>query len=77
MGGMCHAKYEDSHRGFVQHAQKAAAVVLVCLFIWAATGFGYFWPVWVMLFVGLGLGGHARRVYLRPEEEPEREDEYV
>jgi class 3 adenylate cyclase len=27
--------------------------------IWAASGGGYFWPIWPMLGWGIGLGGHA------------------
>ncbi|QYJ03442.1 2TM domain-containing protein [Nocardioides panacisoli] len=28
-------------------------VVTICVVIWAATGGGYFWPMWVM--IGLGI----------------------
>lgn len=31
--------------------------------IWAATGAGYFWPIWVMLGWGVGLVFHAWTVF--------------
>lgn len=37
-------------------------VNLVLIAVWAATGAGYFWPVWPLLGWGLGLlGPHRRR----------------
>lgn len=33
--------------------------------IWAVSGAGYFWPIWVLLGWGLGLGMHAWTVYGR------------
>jgi len=48
---------------FIEHAQKTAAVFVIVLVVWAASGFGYFWPGWVLLFLGLKLGNHARRAY--------------
>ena len=49
------------------------AVNLVLLVIWAATGAGYFWPIWPLLGWGLGLIGpwscwpapHRRRLRAR------------
>jgi hypothetical protein len=73
MGAGC-GKYDDSHRGFVKHAQKAAGIVFVCLLVWAVSGFGYFWPVWVVAGLGLALAGHARRVYGGRDD---REEEFV
>ncbi len=31
-------------------------IALVC--VWAATGFGYFWPIWPLVGWGIGLGAH-------------------
>ena len=35
-------------------------VNVVLIGIWAATGAGYFWPIWPLLGWGLGLVSHAR-----------------
>jgi hypothetical protein len=35
----------------------------VLIGIWAATGAGYFWPIWVILGWGIGLLFHAWTVY--------------
>jgi hypothetical protein len=35
------------------HLGVAGALVLLTVVIWAATGHGYFWPVWVLLPLGL------------------------
>jgi hypothetical protein len=34
--------------------------------IWAATGFGYFWPVWPMIGWGMVIAGHAFGAYFLP-----------
>lgn len=36
------------------------AVNLVLIAIWAATGAGYFWPIWPLLGWGIGLATHGR-----------------
>lgn len=33
---------------FSIHTTVYVLVNALCLFIWAASGFGYFWPMWVM-----------------------------
>ncbi len=43
--------------------------------IWAASGGGYFWPIWPMLGWGLGLFGHRGQLALssqggRPPSDP-------
>jgi hypothetical protein len=75
MGGC--QKYENTHRAFVAHAQRSGMLVLLCVAIWAITGFGTFWPVWVALFLGLRLANHARHVYSRSGQEPELDEESV
>jgi ABC-type phosphate transport system auxiliary subunit len=45
------------------HAQRYGGAVMVCLVVWALSGFGYFWPAWVIVIGGLKLGFHARRAY--------------
>jgi hypothetical protein len=64
-------RYDNTSEGFVAHAQKAAGILFVVLAVWALTGFGGFWPGWVLLFLGLSLGKHARQVYGR-----DRADEF-
>jgi class 3 adenylate cyclase len=41
------------------HATTYALVNLMLIGIWAASGGGYFWPIWPMLGWGIGLGCHA------------------
>src|SRR5437879_2555533 len=41
------------------HATVYAVVNLMLIGIWAASGAGYFWPIWPMLGWGIGLGSHA------------------
>ncbi len=48
------------------HAQPCssdglAVASLVCVVIWALTGFGYFWPIWVLL-PALFLGGFRGKI---------------
>jgi hypothetical protein len=60
----CAGRYDNTTQGFIAHAQKTAMLFVVVLAVWALSGFGYFWPAWVLLFAGLKLGAHARRVYV-------------
>lgn len=48
-----------TRRGVLTHAATDAAVVTLLLVIWAFTGLGYFWPVWVVMPLAALLGGHA------------------
>jgi hypothetical protein len=63
----CSANHDDTTDGFIAHAQKTGTIFFVSLLIWAVAGFGYFWPMWVLLVCGFKLGVHARRVYFGPE----------
>jgi uncharacterized membrane protein len=42
-------------RGFYSHLTAYIIVNLMLVAIWYFTGAGYFWPMWVMLFWGIGL----------------------
>jgi class 3 adenylate cyclase len=59
------------------HAVVYAAVNLFLVAIWALTGGGYFWPIWVILGWGLGLACHAAPLLAgvgrraRPASQPE------
>lgn len=50
-------------RAFQAHASIFFLVNLFLVGIWAAAGFGYFWPVWPILGWGLGVGIHAWVTY--------------
>ena len=41
------------------HATIYVVVNVMLIAIWAASGGGYFWPIWPLLGWGIGLGGHA------------------
>jgi hypothetical protein len=43
--------------------------------IWAAAGFGYFWPVWPMIGWGMAVAGHAHGALLTGVSRPEQRDE--
>jgi hypothetical protein len=45
------------------------AVNLVLIAIWAATGAGYFWPIWPLLGWGMGLMGPCARAW--PHRRPQ------
>ena len=45
------------------------AVNLVLIVIWAATGAGYFWPLWPLLGWGIGLMGPCARAW--PQRRPQ------
>jgi hypothetical protein len=39
------------------------SVMAFLVFVWAATGFGYFWPIWPMAFWGFFALRHAWWAY--------------
>jgi hypothetical protein len=42
-------------KGFYSHLIAYVIVNLMLVAIWYFTGHGYFWPMWVILFWGIGL----------------------
>lgn len=44
---------EAARKRVLYKGGTAAITILICIVIWAASGAGYFWPVWVMLGVGI------------------------
>jgi len=52
-------------RGFYSHLTAYILVNLMLVAIWYFTGAGYFWPMWVMLFWGIGLVFNAVAVFLK------------
>ncbi len=49
------------------HAVAYIVVNAMLIGIWAVTGAGYFWPIWVLLGWGVGLVLNAWDVYFRRE----------
>jgi len=55
----------QAKRGFQGNLISFVAVSVLLIVIWALSGRGYFWPIWVIAFWGLGLAMHAWTVYGR------------
>jgi hypothetical protein len=47
----------------LQQAGGAFTPFVICTLIWAATGAGYFWPVWVLIFPLVFILRNAWRLY--------------
>jgi hypothetical protein len=47
----------------LQRAGGAFTPFVICTLIWAASGAGYFWPVWVLIFPIVFLVTNAWRLY--------------
>ncbi|MBS0271544.1 MAG: 2TM domain-containing protein [Proteobacteria bacterium] len=56
-------------RRFYTDALIYGAVNLGLVLIWAIAGGGYFWPIWVIVGWGIGLGVHAFSLGLLPQVE--------
>jgi class 3 adenylate cyclase len=52
-------------RGFRTHLALYLLVNALLVAIWAASGGGYFWPVWVLIGWGFGLAAHAAPLIAR------------
>ena len=55
----------QAKRGFQGNLISFVGVSALLTVIWALSGRGYFWPIWVIAFWGLGLAMHAWTVYGR------------
>jgi len=67
-----------NRRGFVPHLVAYVVVNALFVLIWATTGGGYFWPVWVIGLWGIGLVMHAWTAFVQKpitEEDVQREIE--
>ena len=73
----------SSHRWSPERVQVAAArahvrsfvtVMAFLVVIWALTGFGYFWPVWPLVFWGYFVFRHAWRTRQRQRRRLEHAD---
>lgn len=54
-------------RRFYTDALIYAVVNIGLILIWAISGGGYFWPIWVIIGWGIGLGIHAFSLGLIPQ----------
>jgi len=52
------------------HLRAYVVVNLALIAVWALSGFGPFWPGWVLLWWGVGIALHARRGPRRWRHEP-------
>src|SRR3954464_14096843 len=65
-------------QGFRIHLTFYVLVNLMLIGIWAASGGGYFWPIWPIMGWGMGIAGHdapviagvGRRSHRRPSSHP-------
>jgi hypothetical protein len=55
----------QAKKGFYSHLTAYILVNLMLLAIWYFTGAGYFWPMWVLLFWGIGLIVNGITVFAR------------
>ncbi len=46
-------------RDFRMHFGAYIIITTMLILIWATTGHGSFWPIWVILFWGVGLAFHG------------------
>ena len=67
-----------NRRAFGQHLVSYVVVNAFLVLIWAVTGAGYFWPIWVLGGWGIGLVLHAWTAFVEKpitEQDVEREIE--
>jgi len=50
-------------RGFYQNVVAYVVVNAFLVLVWALSGAGYFWPIWVMAGWGIGVVLHAWTVF--------------
>ena len=65
-------KRVKARRDFRTHVAAYVIVNTFLVAIWALSGAGYFWPIWVIAGWGIGLAFNAWAVYF---EKPITEDE--
>lgn len=65
-------KRVKAKRDFRTHAATYVIVNVMLVGVWALSGAGYFWPIWVMAGWGVGLALNGWTVYF---EKPISEDE--
>ena len=55
----------QARRDFATHLVSYLLVNAFLVMVWAVTGAGYFWPIWVIGGWGVGLALHAWDTFLR------------
>ena len=55
---------DKARRELREHVVAYALVNLFLIGIWAASGAGYFWPIWPLLGWGIGVAAHASETLL-------------
>jgi uncharacterized ion transporter superfamily protein YfcC len=55
----------QAKRAFQANLVSFLVINAMLVVIWALSGGGYFWPIWVMAFWGLGVAMHGWNVYGR------------
>ena len=55
----------EAKQGFNIHLILYVAVNLLLVFIWAVSGFGYFWPIWPILGWGIAVALHGWMIYFQ------------
>ena len=62
----------NAKRGFRGHLVVYLSVNAMLIVIWAATGAGFFWPIWPIAGWGIGLALNGYGVYFGPKPLSER-----
>jgi hypothetical protein len=62
---------EERQLDFQKRAFGGVVGTLFLVGIWALTGAGYFWPGWVMLFIGIDIARRAYMTFVHPPAEPD------
>jgi hypothetical protein len=55
----------QARRDFAAHLVSYVVVNAFLILVWAVTGAGYFWPIWVLAGWGVGVVLHAWDTFLR------------
>jgi hypothetical protein len=67
--GKALAKRRKDVQGFREHATSLIVLSIICIAIWAATGAGYFWPMWPIGFWAITVIGHGASLLNEKGEE--------
>lgn len=77
-------EYVQNLKKFYTEATGFGALTILFILIWAASGAGYFWPLWIIIFGGIGFlyrainyGFLPQLAELLPFTKPEWEEEQV